>query len=81
MKQKAEIRRQKAEIRKQKLESRNMPPQPPVSHFCHEVPVIPSEARNLALAFLGQPARRRARFLASLGMTRSLHGFWVALAA
>ena len=41
--------------------------------------VIPSEARNLALAFLGRFAPRTARFLASLGMT--FHGFWVPLAA
>jgi uncharacterized protein len=37
--------------------------------------VIPSEARNLALVFLGRSAQRRARFLAPLGMTP--HGFWV----
>jgi len=35
--------------------------------------VIPSGARNFALVFLGRTVRRRARFLASLGMT--LHGF------
>jgi hypothetical protein len=41
--------------------------------------VIPSEARNLALIFVPQFGQRRARFLASLGMT--FHGFWVPLAA
>ena len=34
--------------------------------------VIPSEARNLALAFLRRSARRRARFLA-LGILNALH--------
>jgi len=36
--------------------------------------VILSEAKNLALVFLGRSAWRRARFLASLGMT--FQGFW-----
>jgi hypothetical protein len=34
------------------------------------VPVIPSEARNLALAFLERSARRRARFLAEFTLSR-----------
>jgi hypothetical protein len=37
--------------------------------------VIPSGARNLALIFAPGSPRRRARFLASLGMT--FCGFWV----
>jgi len=33
-----------------------------------------NSARNLTLVFLGRSARRRARFLAPLGMT--FHSFW-----
>jgi hypothetical protein len=62
----------KSEVRNQKLEVAC------ILSSTLKTPVIPSEARNLALACLGRPTRRRARFLSrdcGIGMTTSSHGF------
>ena len=74
---KQEIPREFTKIAKNKAE--HVTPQAKYRRPALKQAVIPSEARNLALAFLRRSARLRARFLASLGMT--FPAFWVPPAA